>query len=154
MRVPVSILAAAALSACAAFPPPPAPVVIGTSRAVSAELPTLTNSEWSVLSVNGEPTPVAGNYSMEFRPDGQMSARFGCNHMGGTYRVERAQVTISGLSQTLMGCPEPASRFERLGGAVLGQPMRIARDPQSGGVALSNEAGTVVLVPIVAGRRL
>src|SRR5687768_4083818 len=80
------------------------------------------------------------DYSMRFEAD-RVGARFGCNHMGGRYRVADGVLTVSDLAQTLMGCPEPASTFESQGAAVLGQPMRIAFSSNER-LHLSNAAGS------------
>lgn len=107
----------------------------------------LRGTEWRVVAVNGRPTPAAGDYSIRFEPSGRLGARFGCNHMGGSYRSVAGTLTVSNLSQTLMGCPEPAATFESQGSAVLGARMRV--DPaEEGRVVLSNPAGTIALDPV------
>ena len=121
--------ALAALAACA-------PVV--------APGPTLAGSSWRVAAINGQPTPAAGNYSMNFQAGGQIGARFGCNHMGGSYRQTGSTLVVGDMATTLIGCPEPQATHERLGSAVLGQPMEIAF-AGSRSVSLSNFAGTITL---------
>ena len=124
-------VAALALHGCAVTPA--APPAIG-----------LTNTEWRVTMVNGRATPATGDYTMRFERDGRLGGRFGCNHIGGSYRQIRGTLTVSGLMQTLMGCPEPASTFESEGSAILRQPMRIA-ESSSGGVTLMNGSGSIAL---------
>ena len=75
---------------------------------------------------------------------GQLGARFGCNHMGGRYRLEGGLLIVGDVAQTLMGCPEPAASLEQEGGAVLSKPMRIA-ESTSGRVTLMNDAGSIAL---------
>lgn len=116
-----------------------APVATGAPRPVD-----LAGADWRVVAVNGRITPAGGdNYSMSFK-SGQLGARFGCNHMGGQYRITGGRLIVSNVSQTLMGCPEPASTFEQQGGAILGRPMRIA-ESTGGRVTLLNEAGSIAL---------
>ena len=104
----------------------------------------LAGTEWRVVAVNGRATPAgAENYSMSLK-SGQLGARFGCNYMGGRYRISSGLLVVDDVSQTSMGCPEPASSFEQQGGAVLGRPMRIA-ESRSGRVTLINEAGSIAL---------
>ena len=110
---------------------------------VAPPIVTFAGSPWRIVAVNGRATPATSDYSMRF-VSGQLSARFGCNHMGGRYRISGGLLVVGDVSQTLMGCPEPASTFEQQGGAVLGRPMRIA-ESTSGRVTLINEAGSIAL---------
>lgn len=121
--------ALAALSACAPVAPPG---------------PTLAGTSWRVAAINGQPTPPVGNYSMTFETSGQVGVRFGCNSMGGRYRQTGSTLIVSDMATTLMGCPEPQGTHERLGSAVLGQPMLIAF-ASDGRLNLSNAAGTIAL---------
>lgn len=84
---------------------------------------------------------------MRFNASGGVGARFGCNSMGGQYRLVGDILTVSNLATTLMGCPEPAGTLERDGSAVLGQPMRIAFTSNDR-MFLSNAAGSIALDPI------
>ncbi|MEJ7776129.1 MAG: META domain-containing protein [Sphingomicrobium sp.] len=133
MRLAAAI-AAILMAACA--PIGPAPGVPGTQ---------LSGTSWRVTQVNGRPTPATGDYSMSFDA-GRIGARFGCNSMGGRYRQASGVLMVSDLTQTLMGCPEPASTLEREGAAVLGQPARIAFASDER-MFLSNGAGSTVLEP-------
>ena len=83
----------------------------------------LPGTRWRVVAVNGRPTPAQG-YSMLFESD-RMAARFGCNSMGGLYRRDGDLLSVMDVSQTLIGCPEPAASFERDGALVLRQPLRM-----------------------------
>jgi heat shock protein HslJ len=130
------VLAAMLASAgCAGTPPAPAPIT------------DLAGTSWRVIAVDGQPTPAAGDYSMRFDANGGLGARFGCNSMGGQYRLAGDILTVSNLASTLMGCPEPAATFEREGSEVLGQPMRIAFTSNER-MYLSNGAGSIALDPI------
>ena len=113
----------------------------------SAPLADLSGTAWHVVSVNGHPTPADGDYALRFDQSGGIGARFGCNSMGGRYRVTAGTLTVSDLAQTLMGCPNPAGAFERDGGAVLGQPMQMAFTSNER-LSLSNAAGAIVLDPL------
>ncbi len=95
--------------------------------------------------MNGHPTPAVGDYSVRFE-QGRIGARFGCNSMGGQYRLAADVLTVGDLAQTLMGCSEPAATFESQGAAVLGQPMRIAFASDER-MFLSNTAGSIALDP-------
>jgi len=126
-------LAAFTLEACAATPPPPPVAELG-------------GTSWRVMVVNARQTPANGDYSMRFETNGQMGARFGCNAMGGGYRMVGGTLTVSELSQTLMGCPEPAASFESQGAAVLSRPMEVAFSSNER-MYLSNAAGSIALDP-------
>ena len=125
--------AAALLAACAAPPPPPIADLAGTN--------------WRVVSVNGRATPAQGDYSMRFESGGRVGARFGCNSMGGDYRMVGGTLIVSNLASTLMGCPDPAMSFEGQGGAILGQPMQVAFTSNER-MYLSNAAGAITLDPM------
>ncbi len=131
----VAAIAAILMAACAPAGPPG-----------GAPLTELSGTSWRVVQVNGSPTPAIGDYSMSLDA-GRIGARFGCNSMGGRYRQASGVLMVSDLTQTLMGCPEPASTLEREGAAVLGQPARIAFASDER-MFLSNGAGSIVLDPI------
>jgi len=125
---------AGALQSCAGAPlAPPAP------------LTELAGTTWRVVAINSRPAPTTGDYSMRFDATG-VGARFGCNSMGGQYRLVGDILTVSNLASTLMGCPEPAATLEREGAAVLGQPMRIAFTSNDR-MFLTSSAGSISLDP-------
>ena len=103
----------------------------------------LAGSNWAVMAINGRPTPVAGDYFVRFS-DKALSARFGCNTMGGAYRINGDHLTVGNLEQTLIGCAEPAATFEREASDVLRSNVRVET---IGGerLRLVSEAGTIEL---------
>jgi len=107
----------------------------------------LAGTKWHVVSVNGRETPGQGDYSMQFEAGGRLGARFGCNSMGGTYRMVGGSLTVSNLVSTLMGCPEPAATFESQASAILQQPMQVAFTSNER-MGLSNAAGSIALDPV------
>ena len=125
-------VAALALASCA-----PTADTIPSQRA-SVE------GRWQVVEVKRLATPATADYFISFEK-GQLAARLGCNHMGGSYRQVGAVIHAGDIASTLMGCPEPAATFERDAGAILSQPMSvswISRDR----LELSNRAGGMKLV--------
>lgn len=133
-----SLLAFAAIMAsagCAGAPLAPGPIT------------ELASTSWRVVAIDDRPTPAVGDYSMRFDPNGGVGARFGCNSLGGRYRLVGDILTVHNLATTLMGCPEPAATFERDGSTVLGQPMRIAFTSNDR-MLLSNAAGSIALDPV------
>jgi heat shock protein HslJ len=105
---------------------------------------TLAGTSWRVVAVNGAATPTAGDYSMRFGSASRFGARFGCNHMGGEYRLTGDTLTAHNIASTLMGCPEPAATFESQGSAILQQPMRVSFASKER-MSLSNDVGTIAL---------
>lgn len=104
---------------------------------------TLAGTSWAVVSVNGRPVPGGSEYYVRFG-DKDLSARFGCNSMGGQYSLNGDHMAVGGLTQTEMACGEPAMSFEREAGVLLRSNVRVER---IGGerLRLVSEAGTIEL---------
>jgi heat shock protein HslJ len=102
---------------------------------------TLQGMTWRIATLNGTPMPAVGDYTMRFNPGGNFGARFGCNHMGGRYRIAGSTLTVSDVTTTLIGCPEPERTFEAQGSAILQQPMQVSFTSNER-MSLSNAAGT------------
>lgn len=117
--------------------------VVGACTSIAADARTFENTTWRVTAINDRATPPGGDYRVEFR-GGRIGGRFGCNHFGGPYTVQRDTLIAREVASTLMGCPEPAASFETQGFAVLHQPMRM--NWSSGrALTLSNAAGSIAL---------
>jgi heat shock protein HslJ len=103
----------------------------------------IAGTSWSVVSVNGKPAPAGRDYYIQFS-ERTLSAKFGCNAMGGDYRINGDHMSLGNLEQTLMGCPEPAASFERDASVLLRSNVRIEK---IGGerMRLVSEAGTIEL---------
>jgi heat shock protein HslJ len=150
-----ALVAPLSLQGCSTAPlnePVAVNVPYSLSTASIVQLPIAPGS-WRVFSVGGHETPATGDYFITFA-DGRVAARFGCNSMGGSYRVEGDVIIVSDLAQTLIGCPEPAATFERDGSAILRSPMQTGMDPATGGPVLFNGSGRINLIPIVTGKRI
>ena len=104
---------------------------------------TLAGTSWSVVSVNGRPVTGGGDYYVRFS-DKTLSAKFGCNAMGGGYSVNGDHLSVGNLEQTLMGCPEPAATFEREASALLRSNVRVEK-VSGERMRLVSEAGTIEL---------
>jgi heat shock protein HslJ len=123
-----------AIAGCAPTPAPP-------------PIANMSGTKWHVVSVNGRQTPAKSDYSLRFGADNSFGARFGCNAMGGDYRLSGATLTVDHLISTLMACGEPSASFESQGSAILGQPMQVAFT-SNGRMNLSNSAGSISLDPV------
>jgi len=99
---------------------------------------------WQVVEVKRQAVPRSGDYAISF-DDGRLGARFGCNHMGGSYRWDRGQLVAGQIASTLMGCPEPAATIERDAGLILSQPMSVSWTSRDS-LELTNRAGGIKLV--------
>ena len=104
---------------------------------------SLANTSWTVVAINGRPTGSGQGYFLQFSGD-RISARFGCNNIGGRWSQNGDHVATTNLEQTLMGCPEPAATFETNGVAVLRSNMR-AEGLTGRRTRLVSEAGTIDL---------
>lgn len=99
----------------------------------------LSNTNWRVVSINGQPVPRSGYY-INFMPD-RLSGKFGCNSIGATYRVSGSTLTAGSLMMTQMACPDGS--FETRGAAILGQPTTLIESGDR--LTLSNRLGTIDL---------
>lgn len=103
----------------------------------------LAGTGWTVTAINGRATGGGANYFIQFE-ERRLGAKFGCNSIGGSYRLNGDHLSVGNLEQTLIGCPEPAATFESQGSAILRGNVRVERI--SGERArLVNEAGTIEL---------
>ena len=110
---------------------------------VTASQSSFNRTRRHVAALNAQPTPAAGDHSVQFTGD-NLAARFGCNLIGGRYSAEGETLRTFDIHSTLMGCPEPAATFERQGSLVLTAPMHIAWDGETR-LTLSNTNGSIAL---------
>lgn len=101
----------------------------------------LSNTSWGVESVNGRPAPGGDRFFVRFEGD-RLSARFGCNSMGGSYRVQGQTLTAGPIAATRMACPDMS--FEDQAGRILSQPVGLQWSAGDR-LTMSNAAGTIVL---------
>lgn len=107
--------------------------------------PPLTGTEWRVAAINGHVTAPQGPFRMSFKA-GTLSGQFGCNHFGGDYQIRGDTLTTGAMFMTEMACiPEGnAIDFEKLGMAVMGQPMHVIWHNERR-AELTNQAGQIEL---------
>ena len=104
---------------------------------------SVEGTRWQVTEVKRQATPLTDQYRISFE-NGQIGARFGCNHMGGPYRQVGNLIHAGQIASTLMGCPEPAATFERDAGLILAQPMSMSWTSRDT-LELTNRAGGMKL---------
>ena len=98
-----------------------------------------SNTNWRVVSINGQPVPMSGYY-FNFAPD-QVSGKLGCNSISGSYSVAGSSLRTGPLMMTHMACPD--NRFENQGTNIMSQPMTLSESGDS--LTLSNRIGTIEL---------
>ena len=126
-----------------------AAALLAGCTSVIADARTFAGTDWRVTAINGTATPANGAFSMSFTAT-DFAAHFGCNRGGGSYRIAGDVMSAGAVFSTQMACasatdegPDPMA-FERMGFAVLNQPMRITwRSARE--LTLSNSAGSIAL---------
>ena len=106
--------------------------------------PPLDRTRWRIVAINGRPTPPNGDFSIQFE-NGQLSARFGCNGLGGSYTQNGATLDAGPIAGTQMACSDMS--FEIQGSAILNQPMTV-RMRNRNRIDLTSGSGTIELVRI------
>ena len=110
---------------------------------IAVDQRSLEGTSWRVTAIDGEATPAAGDYRIEFR-NGRINGRFGCNGWGGDYTMRGDALIVGRVISTMMACSDPAARFESEGLAILRQPVEWSwRDVHR--MTLSNGAGSMEL---------
>jgi uncharacterized membrane protein len=98
----------------------------------------LANTNWRVVSVNGQPVPMSGYY-LNFMPD-RVSGKFGCNMIGAGYSVAGNVLRAGAVMSTRMACEDS---FEDRALLVMAKAMTITESGDR--LTLSNSAGTIEL---------
>ena len=98
-RVPMLIGVVAMLAGCS---------LIGADTANGG----LANTSWTVISINGQPTPPASRPTMTFAPGGTVTGSGGCNQYNGTFRTDGERITVGPVQSTLMGCEGERGQVE------------------------------------------
>src|SRR4051812_8514666 len=125
-------MAAAAYSVALGF------VACAACTSIAADARSFEGTRWHVLAVN--------RHTVGFK-DGRISARFGCNSIGGSYNASGDLLTAHQLISTKMACGSPADAFEQAGVGILQVSMKV-RPSGKGRLRLSNRVGTLDLEPL------
>ena len=83
----------------------------------------LGGTNWRVAAINGRPVP-RNNFYMNFMPDNQIGAKFGCNSISASYSQQGATLTTGPAIMTRMACPD--MDFESQGARVLGKEITVS----------------------------
>nr|WP_314445783.1 META domain-containing protein [uncultured Sphingomonas sp.] len=102
---------------------------------------TLGAGSWTVLSVNGRPTPLDRPFTAEFEP-GRLSMVLGCNRLNAPYALAGRVLSAGTVAKTRMACADPS--FEEAAEKALALPFEV--EPiGSEQMVLRNALGTLNL---------
>ena len=143
--------------AAAAFRAAGFAATLGLAGCTSLSLaPTsLDNSDWTVVSVNGQATPASAGYHMQFGQP-EWHGGFGCNGMTAEYRLATDELLIGrmdgprfvpgSIMATERDCSgAPTGHFEGEAVAILMKPMKV-RFASARRMILANAGGRIELV--------
>ncbi len=99
---------------------------------------SLGAGSWTVLSVNGRPTPLDRPFTASF-DRGRLSLQLGCNRLNAPYALADRVLSVGAVAKTRMACADPS--FEEAGEKALAQPF-IVEAIGSEQVVLRNAVGT------------
>lgn len=83
---------------------------------------SLGAGSWTVLSVNGRPTPLNRPFTAEFGP-GRLSLQLGCNRLNAPYALAGRVLSAGTVAKTRMACADPS--FEEAAERALALPMDV-----------------------------
>lgn len=111
--LPLVLVAAAALSACAS----------GNS---------LAGTTWTLVSYGDAANPTGAaagvDTSLTFNKDGTVGGNMGCNGFGGDYSIKGETITFGNLISTMMACEEPRMSQETTTFSVMNGEVAYAID--------------------------
>lgn len=121
-----------------------------TPTPVAADIPPVVWELVDITESGSAPATVADptRYTLQFLPDGQLTARFACNRGGGGYSAFQGRLAVAALRTTRMRCPADAAAttFQ----TVLQRATSYAFDPD-GRLLLHGDKGSLRLRPALAG---
>jgi|SRR5579859_539390 len=105
----------------------------------------LANTNWSLVSINGQP-PIAGRaLSVRFQSGTQLAGDSGCNSFGAQYQVSGNNIAVTQLVSTLRACAEqPLNAQEAMFQQALGHAAQFSLAGSQ--LTLHNASGGEVLV--------
>lgn len=83
---------------------------------------SLGAGSWTVLSVNGRPTPLTGPFVAEFTR-GRLSLQVGCNRLNAAYALAGRVMSVGTVAKTRMACADPS--FEEAAEKALALPFDV-----------------------------
>jgi heat shock protein HslJ/uncharacterized membrane protein len=101
----------------------------------------LGGTNWRIAAINGRPVPPQ-NFYMNFMPDNQIGAKFGCNSISASFSQQGAILTTGPAVMTRMACPDMS--FESQGSRVLAKEITVSGFGNH--LTLTSANGTIDLV--------
>lgn len=105
----------------------------------------LTDGEWTIAEVDGAPVIDESGARIIFDESGRLSGRTGCNGFTGSYFLTGEGLNLGQMGSTMMACPGPLMKQERLILDALEQVARFEID-ESGALRLVGGDGQVLLI--------
>ncbi|WP_338502705.1 META domain-containing protein [Sphingomonas kaistensis] len=102
---------------------------------------SLGAGSWTVLSVNGRPTPLDRPFTASFER-GRLSMVLGCNRLNAPFALADRVLSVGTIAKTRMACADPS--FEEAGEKALALPF-VVEAIGSEQVVLRNAVGTLNL---------
>jgi len=105
----------------------------------------LTNTNWSLVSINGQAPVAAATLTLQFQSGTQLVGDSGCNSYGGQYQVSGSRITVSQLTTTLRACVDQSlNDQEAVFQSALGHAAQFSMSGNQ--LTLKNASGGEVLV--------
>jgi heat shock protein HslJ len=102
----------------------------------------LDGSHWTIASIDGRPVRTARATELRFEGD-RVAGNAGCNSFGGSYRLDRGNLSASRVISTKMACPGPGMAVEGKFLAIIAGPARVAMRDRT--LTLSSAKGNATL---------
>ncbi|MBW3564149.1 MAG: META domain-containing protein [Acidobacteria bacterium] len=110
----------------------------------TSELKVLADTEWELVSIEGNPVPAKPRVTLTFEHD-QLGGYAGCNWFGGTYAQTGSRLELGDMQQTLRACAERAANDRET--AYLRAFGRVSRwSVENGQLHLRDDSGNTLLV--------
>lgn len=110
--------------------------------------PSLTDTNWRIVAIDGRPLTLDRPTSLRFSED-HVQGRAGCNSFGGGYKIVRDLLITSEIISTKMACPGPGMATENRFFQIVAHPLRLKWEKQDG-LTLLNKEGSVSLKRAIA----
>lgn len=128
--------------ACTSDTPPPFDG--GPETGVSISVGRITDRDWTVARLDGQPVPKAAGLGLSVSFDGAVEGDTGCNRFTGTADLDAGMIWLGALAVTEMACMEP-DRMDREAAwlKALGEVRYFIVSPE--GLWLTREDGTTAV---------
>jgi putative lipoprotein len=116
--------------------------LMNSTAAATSQESALAGSEWRPVRIGNAAVPQSAEIYVQFRSQGKLSGRSGCNRLSGSYRVAADSIRIGPLASTRMACAPEIMKLEAAFLAALESAATFRRDGAR--LALRDRNGTEV----------